>query len=301
MTTHKRSNARYPNFPRFPDVVIVGDYKRLFGLPTAGANVNAVKEVQGIPVDEVLSKAGHALQNIKEPIRRTVDENNAARATFSHPDFDFFERLERCTVTKITHYRSKSRQAHELVVLEMTYRGDDGIEETRLFRLDRFRIDFLMGSERRAPRGWTKLSYKMLRAALQSSDRHDSVTVSDRLTGRTGGVITEDHRIVREFDIPRGKVSLLEALVIADTLHASTLEYSNLVHICQLWTVNFFNIVKAVVNGRVQRGVSVRDGPAAAQAGTAHNLKLVDTTTGRASLELLQATDKRLQNLNQQS
>ncbi|KAH7100942.1 hypothetical protein BKA62DRAFT_797672 [Auriculariales sp. MPI-PUGE-AT-0066] len=179
----------------------------------------------------------------------------------------------------------------------MTYRGDDGIEETRLFRLDRFRIDFLMGSERRAPRGWTKLSYKMLRAALQSSDRHDSVTVSDRLTGRTGGVITEDHRIVREFDIPRGKVSLLEALVIADTLHASTLEYSNLVHICQLWTVNFFNIVKAVVNGRVQRGVSVRDGPAAAQAGTAHNLKLVDTTTGRASLELLQATDKRLQNL----
>ncbi|KAH7100911.1 hypothetical protein BKA62DRAFT_771146 [Auriculariales sp. MPI-PUGE-AT-0066] len=113
------------------------------------------------------------------------------------PDFDFLERLKQCDVTKVTHYRSKSGQAHELIVLGMTYRENDDVTETRLFRLDRFRIDFVKGSER-------------------------------RLTGRTGGVITDDHRIVREFDIPQGKVSLLEALVIADTLHASTLEYSNL-------------------------------------------------------------------------
>ncbi|KAH7100931.1 hypothetical protein BKA62DRAFT_757731 [Auriculariales sp. MPI-PUGE-AT-0066] len=213
------------------------------------------------------------------------------------PDFDFYERIERCHVTKVTHYRSKSAHAHEIIVIEMTYIGADKLTETRLFRLERFRIDFVKDSERAAARGWTKLSQATLYSTLQSPDRHDSVTVSDRLTGRTGGLVSDDYRVVREFDVPRGKLLLLEALVIADTLCALTVEYSNLVHICQLWAVNLFVIMKTVVSTKVQHSLKVRYGPAAGEAGTCHGLKIVDIATGCASPELLDAGSEQLQKL----
>ncbi|KAH7100927.1 hypothetical protein BKA62DRAFT_797649 [Auriculariales sp. MPI-PUGE-AT-0066] len=195
------------------------------------------------------------------------------------PDFDFDQRLERCQVTHVTHYRSKSIHANEVIIIEMTYVGDDSFKEMRLFRLDRFRVDFIKDSVRGTPEGG------------------QSCRLSDKLKGRPGGLLSDDYRPIRDFGIPLGKMSLGEALVIADTLGSVSQEYSNFVHICQLWAANLFSILRTVASRRLEQNVAVRDGPAAGDAGTAHGFKLVDSVTGRASHELLNASDEHLKRL----
>ncbi|KAH7100913.1 hypothetical protein BKA62DRAFT_705268 [Auriculariales sp. MPI-PUGE-AT-0066] len=211
-------------------------------------------------------------------------------------DTRFGERLDQCHVTLIAHYRSKSTYAHEVLVVRMEYAAGNNVQ-TRFFRLEKFRVDTTQDAARSGTRGWSRLSFDTISSALQSAERCDSVRVSDQLNDKAGSVLPDDYKLVREFSVAPGTITLLETLVIADILSARLIKYTNLVHMCQFWTANLFLTLKAIVGNRQSGEFSIRTGPAVREAGNFAGFAIVDIYTGRPTTEFLHAGEVQLKKI----
>ncbi|KAH7100925.1 hypothetical protein BKA62DRAFT_209538 [Auriculariales sp. MPI-PUGE-AT-0066] len=179
----------------------------------------------------------------------------------------------------------------------MEYTAEDKSIETRFFRLERFRVDTTQDAARSGTRGWSKLSFDTISAASQSTEPRDSVRVSDQLSGIEGSVLPKDYKLVCEFNVATGTITLLEALVIADTLSKRLIKYSNLVHMCQFSTANLFLILKAIASERQGGDLDIQNGPAMREAGSFAGLALVNAHTGRPEPAFLSATDAQLKKM----
>ncbi|KAH7100922.1 hypothetical protein BKA62DRAFT_705320, partial [Auriculariales sp. MPI-PUGE-AT-0066] len=182
------------------------------------------------------------------------------------------ERLARCQVVRVTHYRNlKEFSPHELVVLEVRYEqrsnAGEGVSHNRYLRLERFRKD----SERSSNR----LSSDML-SVSKKTQKADMIKVATSLDD----ILSGEYGVVREFDVPSEKLTVLEALVFADTLSTVSTSYS-IIQMCQFWAINLFLVLQIAVSKRNRSAVSVRDGPAVRRAGKFHCFSLVNINNGR--------------------
>ncbi|KAH7100914.1 hypothetical protein BKA62DRAFT_705270 [Auriculariales sp. MPI-PUGE-AT-0066] len=202
---------------------------------------------------------------------------------------DYLKQLDSCLVSRVSHYRLDA-QGHEVVVLHMVYSSAGNSSNARYFRLERFRDD-------PPNRESLACSIDLATSPSRTIERLDTVFVSDALQGGAYELLSPKYQIVREFDIPPGTLTILEALVIAQTLSDLSNRYTLFVHMCQFWAVNLFLIIKAVVNSRNLQQVTLTDGPAINTAGTFRGLRLVEVNTGRATADFLRCDDKSLRAL----
>ncbi|KAH7100926.1 hypothetical protein BKA62DRAFT_771161 [Auriculariales sp. MPI-PUGE-AT-0066] len=148
---------------------------------------------------------------------------------------DFQKALSSCYVTDISQYRC-NKTAHEVVIVRMKYSGVDvdapDTHTTRYYRFDRFREQ---SRQREPDNGFSKLIEQTVEgsiSSLKSYQRHDQVKVSDELINDALGVLSTKYDLVREFGVKQGTMSILEALVIADTISELSQHYTIFVHMC---------------------------------------------------------------------
>ncbi|KAH7100906.1 hypothetical protein BKA62DRAFT_705245 [Auriculariales sp. MPI-PUGE-AT-0066] len=202
------------------------------------------------------------------------------------PDNDFDERLDRCFVTSISHYRAK-RSDQEAIILRMEYSEMDVGVETRFYRLERFRAN---QSKKARSSNW--LQQSLSQPSLMPNSGLDALQISDQL-----GLLTKHDSLVREFSVTRGIMTILEAVVFADTLSELCIRYTEVIQMCQFWAINLFLALKATVTYRGQRDVLIHEGSGVRTAGTHRGLRLVNVDTGRATTELLYATETELKRM----
>ncbi|KAH7089343.1 hypothetical protein BKA62DRAFT_761818 [Auriculariales sp. MPI-PUGE-AT-0066] len=115
----------------------------------------------------------------------------------------------------------------------------------------------------------------------------DAVQISDQLMDKRVGLLSNHDSLVREFSVTRGIMTILEAVVFADTLSELSNRYTEAIQMSQFWAINLFLAYKATVTYRGQQDVLIQEGSGVRTAGTHCGLRLVDVDTGRATTELL--------------
>ncbi|KAH7100924.1 hypothetical protein BKA62DRAFT_705323 [Auriculariales sp. MPI-PUGE-AT-0066] len=207
---------------------------------------------------------------------------------------DYYERLDDCYITRVAHYRYNDYN-HEIIILHMISCGAGNSEDTRYFKLERFRAD--AATRRR----WNLFaSVETSASSCSNFNPLDMVAVSDVLhrDEHGHGLVPAHYKLVRELELPRSTLTVLEALVVAKTLTDICKSYTIFVYTCQFWAINLFLLIKAIASSRAHPELLVlTNGLALQTAGTFHKLRLVDIETGRATAELLQASDKSLRAL----
>ncbi|KAH7100936.1 hypothetical protein BKA62DRAFT_209748 [Auriculariales sp. MPI-PUGE-AT-0066] len=204
---------------------------------------------------------------------------------------DYNTKIDQCFVVRVGHYRSSSDNSHELVALTMEYSGP-GLEPVRRYlRLDRTR-------DSKHDKGWLPtVSRDVFQASTSPSQPYtsnDGVYISDRLTDDHRGIMDKDYKLVRAFEVERGTLPIIDALVLANTLSNMFKRYTILVQMCQLWAANYLLVLKAVVEHRQDGDVSIVVGPALKSAGKFRNVTMVDINVGKAYFGRGQRDQKRL-------
>ncbi|KAH7100932.1 hypothetical protein BKA62DRAFT_705346 [Auriculariales sp. MPI-PUGE-AT-0066] len=197
--------------------------------------------------------------------------------TSGMPDYD--THIDQCSVIRVGHYRCSSDNSHELVALTMEYSAPDLEPELRYLRLDRTR-------DSKHDKGWfPTISREVVQASTsisQSYTSNDGVYISDRLTDDHRGIMGKDYKLVRAFEVERGTLPIIDALVLADTLSNTFKRYTILVQMCQFWAANYVLVLKAVVEYNQHGNVSIVNGPALKSAGKFRNVTMVNIITGKA-------------------
>ncbi|KAH7100923.1 hypothetical protein BKA62DRAFT_705322 [Auriculariales sp. MPI-PUGE-AT-0066] len=192
-------------------------------------------------------------------------------------DGGFEQRLKNCHIVRIMHYRLlKETSPHELILLEMVYKytapsGDKSY--TRIVRLERFRK--LKDFKTSGGLFWRNASNSSIPSTSKTAQPADTVKIGTSLMD----VQANDYVMVRAFGVPSGQLSILEALVFADTLSSVSTKYT-IVQMCQFWAVNLFLILQVVVGRKIRSTVTVEDGPGLHQAGKILHLPFINLNTG---------------------
>ncbi|KAH7100915.1 hypothetical protein BKA62DRAFT_705281 [Auriculariales sp. MPI-PUGE-AT-0066] len=233
----------------------------------------------------------HPILDVQSSFSGEIHEILYLISSVKSSDAGFEQRLRDCHVAHVEHHRSK-QSAHELIVMIMNYRSSispasSGDTKTRYLRLERFRKDSEGGSSRL----WSRAS--RIPSASINAQRADIVKLAASLD-EIG--ITDKYDLVRKFDVPPNKLTILEALVYANTLSGASTKYNN-TQMCQFWATNFFLILQVVVSKRLGSAVTIENAPAVQQAGKFHRFPLVNPHTGRATGELFGKVNTDLRNL----
>ncbi|KAH7054677.1 hypothetical protein BKA62DRAFT_818108 [Auriculariales sp. MPI-PUGE-AT-0066] len=117
---------------------------------------------------------------------------------------------------------------------------------------------------------------------LRSYLRRDQVKMSDTLHDDTG-VLRGDYELVREFDVPCGCLTILEALVVANSISDVSPRYTVLTHTCQFWAINLFLTLRTIVTRRELRVPEQRTGSQLLHGGRVHGVLFSDMDSGNAT------------------
>ncbi|KAH7100912.1 hypothetical protein BKA62DRAFT_208922 [Auriculariales sp. MPI-PUGE-AT-0066] len=167
--------------------------------------------------------------------------------------------------------------------MEYTATGEQVTDDaTRYFRLDRYQDEtHRQGAENTASR-MSEQTVDRCISSLRSYLRRDQIKVSDTLYDDTG-VLRGDYELVREFDVPCGCLTILEALVVANSISDVSPRYTVLIHTCQFWAINLFLTLRTIVTRRELRIPEERTGSQLSHGGRVHGVRFVDMDSGNAT------------------